>query len=79
MIVSQNRAAFPISLLATGPRTGSPTPFWELEELIALGFDRNVALKVMSVRRCEHPVMPMPDVISQLTLPRHRRALLSSR
>lgn len=79
MIVSQNRAAIPISLLPRGRGTANPTPFWELEELIALGFDREVALKVMAVRRREHPAMAVPDASDALAPPEHQRVLLSQK
>lgn len=79
MIVSHNRVAIPISLQPHGHGTGSPTPFWELEELIALGFGRDVALKVMAVRRQEHPVLAMPEVSAEPARPDHQRVLLSHR
>ncbi|KRE11847.1 hypothetical protein ASE63_19015 [Bosea sp. Root381] len=55
MIVSQNRAANLIPLLPGSGDPACPTPFWELEELIESGLERDQALGVMSVRRGEKP------------------------
>jgi len=57
MTVSQ--AAISTSLLPGSVAPARPTPFWELEELIRSGFERDQALNVMLVRRGELPSMPV--------------------
>lgn len=37
-------------------------PFWELEELIAQGFDRDTALSLMATRRAEPCLVSAPAV-----------------
>lgn len=62
MIVSQDRAANQTSLLPFFGGADTPTPFWELEELIARGFTHETALALMAARRAgQDATIQSPD------------------
>ena len=51
MSVSRLRGKTPTIVIPVSGQTVDVPPFWELEDLIATGLDREAALRVMAARR----------------------------
>ena len=62
MSVSRLRGEIP-TIIDPVPEAASLPPFWELEDLIAGGLDRDAALAVMAARRAG-PKLVAPDALA---------------
>lgn len=70
MTVSRSRDGIHCILWPAAPNEAAAPPFWELEDLLAQGFDRDTALALMAARRSDAclvsarpaaPAIPAPD------------------